>query len=381
MRLTDLSLNLLLALGTSTERDASLESLQGGGHDPRKRGITLQNLEFSIAGAVDPYFSAETHLIFFVDPIEGESIFEVEEAFLTTQQLPFHLEEHGLELELGQMFTEFGLLNPRHPHTWDWLDQPIINSRLFGPDGMRSPGVRLEWQTPLSWYSAVHVGMQNANGESMASFLASDEFFGERPIGGVGFEDREVRSLRDFVYLTRWQNAGSLSPEVSGKIGISGLIGPNASGADGQTIVAGGDLLIEWRPQREDSAPLVTWQTEVMQRDYEVDDQAALLPGEDLGDWGMYSQLLWSFHPNWAAGLRYEFVSGSGSSVGGRDADPFRDDRQRIAPLIAWEASHFSRVRFQYNYDQAEHLEDSAHSFWIGFEVMLGTHRQHETRR
>ena len=377
-RLTDLSVDLLFAVGASTERDDSLESLQGGGHDPRKRGFTLQNLELSLLGAVDPYFNAEAHLIYFVDPIEGESVFELEEAFLTTQQLPFGLEQYGLEVEVGQMFTEFGRINPRHPHAWDWLDQPVINSRVFGPDGMRGPGARIGWLTPLPWFSQFHLGVQNANGETMASFLANDEFFEERAIGGTEFEDQDVRSLGDLVWLARWENAWDFSDEVSGALGLSGLVGPNATGTGGRTVVYGGDLLVKWQPVKNDRGwPFVTWQSEILRRDYKVDGEAAELPGEDLGDWGLYSQLLWGFTRDWSAGFRYEFVSADGPSVGGRDMDPFRDDRQRFSPVIIWTPTHFSRVRLQYNIDQADHLADDAHSVWLGFEVLLGKHPAH----
>lgn len=377
-RLIDLSVDLLFAVGSSTERDESLESLQGGGHDPRKRGFTMQNVELSLLGAVDPYFTAETHLIYFVDPIEGESVFELEEAFLTSQQLPFGLEQYGFELEVGQMFTEFGRINPRHPHAWDWLDQPVINSRVFGPDGMRGPGARIGWLTPLPWFSQFHFGVQNANGETMASFFANDEFFEERAIGGTEFQDQDVRSFGDAVWLGRWENAWDFSDELSAAVGVSGIVGPNATGSDGSTVIYGGDFLLRWQPIESDrGSTFVAWQTEILRRDYEVDDGATELPGEKLGDWGVYTQILRGFSRDWAAGLRYEYVSGDGPSVGGRDSDPFRDDRQRISPVIVWSPTHFSRVRMQYNFDDAEHLTDDAHSVWLGFEVLLGKHPAH----
>ena len=40
---------------------------------------------------------------------------------------------------MGQFLTEFGRINPTHPHAWAWLDQPVIEARVFGPDGMRRP--------------------------------------------------------------------------------------------------------------------------------------------------------------------------------------------------------------------------------------------------
>ncbi|HWR21429.1 MAG TPA: hypothetical protein VN444_06165, partial [Verrucomicrobiae bacterium] len=145
-RLIDISLDALFAAGTSTKREDSIRRLQGGDHDPRKRGFTVQQVELSLTGAVDPYLTGEAHIIYLIDPEVGETRVELEEAFLTTQALPY-----GLQLKAGHFFTEFGLINPVHPHAWDWLDQPIINTRLFGPDGLRQTGVRLGWLTPLPW--------------------------------------------------------------------------------------------------------------------------------------------------------------------------------------------------------------------------------------
>jgi hypothetical protein len=95
-------------------------------------------------------------------------------------------------------------------------------------------------------------------------------------------------------------------------------------------------------------------------------------------DWGLYTQVLYGFYPGWAAGVRYDYATGSGESVGGSDADPFRDDRHRISPLISWQPSEFSRLRFQYNFDRADHLPDKeAHSVWLGVEFMYGAHPAH----
>lgn len=395
LRLMDISFDALIAAGTSTERDDQIQILQGGGHDPRKRGFTVQNVELSFMGAIDPYFTGEAHLIYFIDPAEGESEFELEEAFLTTQKLPY-----GLQLEAGYFFTEFGRINPQHPHQWNWQDQPIINTRLFGPDGMRQAGFRLGWLTPLPWFSEFHFGMQNANGETMASFLANGEFFEERPIGGRPFVDRDVKSLNDLVYLGRWDNSWDLSDEVTMKLGFSGLYGPNATGDDGRTWIYGADLKMKWRPVNHFRGwPFLSLEAEIMKRDYKADSffdpgSGISLPGATLKDWGFYTQLLYGFRKNWAAGIRGEYVSGSGNSVAvdfltgtvapvNRNSDPFRNDRYRISPLLAWHPSEFSRFRLQYNYDHnSDRLPgfegQNAHSVWLGVEFMFGAHAAHK---
>jgi len=385
-RLIDISLDALFAAGTSTERDSSIRNLQGGDHDPRRRGFTVQNIELSFSGAVDPYFTGEAHIVYLIDPVVGDTRVELEEAFLTTQALPL-----GLQLKGGFYFTEFGIINQTHPHAWDWLDQPVINTRLFGPDGLRQAGVRLGWLTPLPWYSEVQVGVQNANGETASSFFANEEFFEERPIGGRPFVAQDVRNLGDLLYLARWVNSWNLSDTVTTKAGFSGLYGPNATGPDGDTWIYGADLKLTWRPTNNFRGwPFVLWQSEAMNRNYRADrffddgdsDNIIDLPRQTLRDWGFYTQLLYGFTYGWAAGLRYEYASGSGESVGpyaGREADPFRDDRHRVSPLLAWHPSEFSRIRLQYNYDRADHLERSdAHSVWLGVEFLYGAHPAHK---
>ncbi|MEK6599052.1 MAG: TonB-dependent receptor [Deltaproteobacteria bacterium] len=380
LRLIDISMDALFAAGGSTEDDEELERLQGGGHDPRKRGFTVQNIELSLTGAIDPYLKGESHIVLFLDPITGETLIELEEVFMTTQSLPY-----GLQLESGHFFTEFGRLNPKHPHQWHWQDQPVINTRLFGPDGMRGSGFRLGWLMPFSWFSEFNLGIQNANGETMASFMANEEFFDERPIGNRPFVDRGVKNLKDLVHLARLDNSWDLTDDVTMKLGFSGLYGPNATGADGETYIYGSDLVVKWRPADNVRGwPFLVFESEVMKRDYKAaaffnySNPSNNLPAETLKDLGLYTQLLYGFTPRWAAGLRYEYATGSGESVGGRDSDPFRDDRSRISPLLTWMPTEFSRFRIQYNYDRADHLPDKeAHSAWLGVEFMYGAHATH----
>ncbi len=423
LRLLDISFDTLFYGGGSTEEDESILDIQFGAHDPRKRGFTLAQTELSLIGAVDPYFTGEAHLIFSLDPVEGETVTELEEVFLTTQALPY-----GLQLELGHFFTEFGQINPLHPHERDWIDMPVINSRLFGGDGMRAPGFRLGWLLPTPWFSELHLGMQNADGGQMASFLGGrhrhegeaehgheeeaehgheeeaehgheeeaeleheEEFEIENGgIGGRPLVERDVRNLEDFVYLARWNNSWDLTNNLTTVIGFSGLYGPNATGPDADTFIYGLDMKWRWRPTTNFRGwPFLLWQTEVMRRDYSAGrftllnendpDETLTLPGRTLHDWGLYTQWLYGFQYRWATGIRYEYASGNGQSMGGIQNDPFRDDRHRISPLLVWQPSEFSRIRLQYNFDHAKHITgNDAHSVWLGFEWLYGAHPAHK---
>lgn len=394
-QLLDVSLLASGAFGFSTAIDDDLALLQGGDHDPRRRGFNLQNVELALSGAVDPYFDARANIALVITP-EGETKIELEEAYAVSRQLPFLLHEQGLQLKAGQYFTEFGRLNAKHPHQWDWQDQPLVLTRFFGADGLRGQGARLGWLTPLPWYSEIVLGAQNAQGETMVSFAANDEVFEERPIGGRPFAGTGTHGVGDLVYLARWVNGGDLSDTWSTQVGVSYLHGPNATGSNGRTRILGVDGVLKWRPLVSDRGwPFLKLEGELLRRHYhadsfsgcagEPDDGAGCEPlslsSRTLRDWGGYLQVLWGFRRPWAAGIRYEYASGSGESVGvfeGRSSDPFRDDRQRITPLLVFHPSEFSRVRLQYSYDRTDFSEREAnHTVWLGLEFGLGPHAAH----
>jgi hypothetical protein len=356
-RLKTFAVSGAFAAGFSSEQEDELEALQGGDHDPRVNGFTLRALDLAATGSFNPWFDAFATVGLHLDP-NGETVVELEEAFLQTQSLPA-----GLQARAGLFFTEFGLHNPSHPHDWTWLDQPVVNNRFFGPDGARAPGVRLAW-VPVEGLRLLG-GVQNAKGETMASFLANDEIFAERPVGGLAFVDRDVNDADELVWLARLEGEVALPREASLRLGASALFGPNASGLDGETRIFGVDAAL--------AAGRLTLQVEAMRRHYDAEADAATgFDGEALEDWGGYLQALYGLSPTWATGLRYEYVTGSGESLGpfaGRDADPFRDDRQRVSPLVVWRFAPTARMTVQYNYDRADHIQDDdAHAVWLGLD-------------
>jgi hypothetical protein len=397
LKLLSIGMDVLWAAGGSTAPDPEIEGLQQGGHDPRERGFTLQQAEMSLSGAVDPYFRADAFIVGVTDGVE------LEEAFFTSTALPW-----GLQLEGGQSFTEFGLVNPQHPHQWDWIDQPVVNSRMFGGEALRGPGFRVGWLTPLPWFSELHAGMQNADeGEFTTSFIGEDQ------VGGRPLVKEDVDGFGDLLYLGRWVNSWDLGDALTTKLGVSGVFGPNGTGDDGYTYVYGTDLLWKWQPPDSFRGwPFVKWQSEVIKRDFVADDFVAGtavdegegeedghahglglradrqddhddgedLDGDTLRDWGFYTQVLWGFRHPWALGLRYEYASASGTSLpDGRNQDPLRDDRHRLSPLVVWQPTEFTRFRLQYSYDRARFLDDDeAHTVWFGMEVLYGAHMAHE---
>jgi len=407
LKLIDVSVNTLIAAGGSTASGEELEDLQGGAHDPKRRGFTFQQAELSLSGIVDPYFSGEAHII------ASEEGLELEEAFLTTLSLPY-----SLQIKAGYFLTEFGRINPSHPHNWGWVDQSFINTRIFGSEGMRGAGFRISKILPLPWYSELLLGVQNADGDFMTSFLGGE--FGhdhgdhehaehehddeedhddelaeaieasgfETGVGGRPIVGRDTKTLSDLVYLVRLVNSADINSEWTGLWGISALRGPNFTGDDAETYIFGTDIVLTWTPENNFRGwPFLKLESEFIYRDLEAaafeteaeDGDVLELAGETLSDWGFYVQTTYGFKPKWSAGLRFELAGGSGESVGGRSSDPYRSDRRRISPLLAYHPSEFSRIRVQYNYDDADYLEGGdAHSVWLAFEILYGKHPAHK---
>jgi len=119
------------------------------------------------------------------------------------------------------------------------MDQPVINSRVFGGDGMRGPGARVGWLTPLPWYSNVIVGVQDPNGETMTSFFANETVFGERPIGGRPFVTDHVSAWTSSRSRRAGENFFELSKTTTLKFGLSGATGPNPTGPTGRPASTG----------------------------------------------------------------------------------------------------------------------------------------------
>lgn len=362
----DISLDGLFSAGYFSEA----EHLNLGGHDPKERGFTVQNIEASLLSVVDPYFQGEAHIIFGLD--HGESFLELEEVFLTSLALPFNL-----QLRAGQFFTRFGRINSIHPHTWDFADQLIINNRLLGPDGLRSVGAQLSYLLPLPFYLELITSAQNAFGETAVSFLNIAEEGEENTFLGYPIIDRKVKSLSDLLYMTRINSSLDFTDTTTMLIGASSLFGPNGSGEGARTKILGADLYLKWRPIVSVRGwPFISWQSEIMWRDYEAGEAGETNETQtviNLKDWGLYTQFLYGFRPRWVLGARSEYAKGED------EADPLQDRRYRLSANITFYPSEFSKWRLQYNYDVSESREDEPiHAVFLQWEFLMGAHGAHQ---
>lgn len=367
----NMSLDVLISAAASTARD--LDIVEVGDHDPIHRGFNARNTELAFDGAVDPYFEAFANIVFKLDP-ENETSVEVEEAFAQTTSLPW-----SLQAKAGQFFPPLGRINMMHPHTWDFVDAPLMQGRLLGPDGLRGVGAQLAWIVPVPWYSQLLLAVQNGEGSTGFSFRnpGADGTFYSRPT-----INRQLRGVQDFVILPRLESSFDLSTTQTLLMGVSGAFGPNDTGPTSRTQIYALDAFYKWKPANAGGGwPFVKWQTEAMLRRFEagrgLDD--AFPARETFTDWGAYSQIVWGFKTGWTAGLRGDYLRMSDSAL---TDDPERQNRTRISANLTWYPSEFSKLRLQYNHDffeRSHFLDDrGVDSVFLQFEFALGAHGAHK---
>jgi hypothetical protein len=340
-----------------------------GGHDPKESGFNLQQVELSVGHFVDPYFRLDSNLVLVNESRELK--LELEEAYATTLALP-----GGLQGRVGKFFTAFGRFNPTHPHTWAFVDKPLVMSRFFGGDGTRDLGAQLSWLTPLPWYSELIASAQNGTDESAVSFRGSKNLAGAA---------QTQRSVADGVYLVRLANFFELSESASLNLGASWMSGRNK--VPGQsTRILGGDVFLKFR----DLSSKAYWgiQTELLQRSYGIAD------GESPKDWGWYFQLVrqlggdlerWQLAARFdQVGDKHALIDGLTPLVSGGSLEPLGETdlarRVRISPAVTYLPSEFSKIRLQYGWDKPEETR-AQHMVSLQFEFGIGAHGAHTVGR
>ncbi len=351
----------------------NLSTLEVGDHDPQQRGFNARNVELALDGAVDPFFEGFANIVFKLDN-NNQTQVEVEEAFGQTTDLPY-----GLQAKAGQFFTQFGRINPTHPHTWDFVDAPLVQGLLLGPDGLRGVGTQLAWVLPTPFYAQALLALQNGQGGTGYSFRNpgdSGTFFERQTI------NRQTDGLSDLVVTPRLEASCDLTSTQTVLGGMSAAFGSNDTGYNTSTQIYGVDLFYKWKPaDAEGGWPYVKWQSEAMVRRYEAGQglNNTFAAAETFHDWGAYSQVVWGFYKGWAAGLRGDYIHMESSAV---TNDPQRQNRSRLATDLTWYPSEFSKFRLQYNYDL---LQSNAflpsrdeNSIFLMYEIALGAHGAHK---
>lgn len=298
----------------------------------KNRGFNLNYAELSMHSVVDPYFDA--FAVFHIHPTE----IEIEEAYVRTRALPY-----SLRVKAGKFKSDFGRLNPKHQHSWNFSSQPLIYAGLFGPDGLSDPGIQLQWIAPTSTYIMAGVeAMQGTNDQS--------------------FGDTENNNL----YIGYLKSSVDITDTVSVLAGISGAHGKNPNG---DTDVYGADLTV--RGELGSYSSLI-WQSEYLKRNKDNGD------GKDKQA-GFYTELIYNVDSNWATGARYERIVENDTDLSGY-AGVDTSDLDRSTAMLQYKPFEFSRLRLEYTYDRSKIIEDQRmgiHEVMLNLTIEAGSHGAH----
>lgn len=334
---------LSLILDTALAGYSEGKPLLTGGHDPKRNGFNLQQLELHAESSVDPYLTLQANIVF------AQFGVEVEEMYAESLALP-----GGLQLKAGQFLNAFGRINPTHLHSWSFADQPLMIGKFFGSEGSRGLGAQLGWLLPLPWYVEIKAAATDAVGACCARSL-------------LGGNDLPVRSPADVAYTGNLKTFLPLDEDWSLTLSTSGQAGPNASGNGNRSEILGGDLYLRYRPVADPERRHLSLQVEHAVR-------ARQVPGRSLVDHAGYAQLVGALALRWELGVRTEWTTG----VAGDPLDPdWTTNRQRHAAQLTFYPSHFSRVRVQATLDRPTWRSEPIWGAVVALEALIGAHGSH----
>lgn len=298
------------------------------GDDPQSTGFKVQEVELALQAVVDPYFRADIFLT-----IPNLAGIEVEEAFLTTTHLP-----GNLQIRAGIFRAGIGRQNGQHLHLQDFTRRPLLNAELLGVDGLRAPGLEVNWLVPrLPFYLVVAYSM-----------FSVDPADPDQPLQTFGGGQRW-----DFTYLATARAFFPLGDTTSIFAGLNYAHGKTSqrvtsndvvpSTAAGNTIydnyydnLYGADLYLKWKPVNQArSYASVAWQSEYFLR--QIPDLVLAGFKRPQLEGGLYSQVVIQADRRWFVGVRGEVMGiPSGANIHREYAG---------AASLTWQLSEFARIR------------------------------------
>jgi hypothetical protein len=374
------AISLILAGGyTDTSQDPDSWRIggfipSGGDVGPGERSFNLGESEITLAANVDPYFYGQM-----TAALTAENEVEVEEAFFRTLALP-----EGFTAKGGRFFSGFGYLNEVHAHAWDFIDQPLAYQAFFGGQ-FKQDGVQVKWLAPTDLF--VELGAEAGNGDAFpATRRNRNGLNGATLFAHVGGDVGDATSWRaGAAYLD--QHAEDRAFESVDEFGL-----PLSDSFTGKSETWVVDAVMKWTPLGDPNRRQLKVQGEYIRR-HESGQLAFDTEGSNLSDSyhstqsGWYVQGVYQFLPRWRAGLRYDSLDSGTPRIGLVDSGelplsafpallPANPDR--ISIMLDWNPSEFTRLRAQYDWDDARDEGDRDRAFRLQYIYGIGAHGAHK---
>ena len=337
------------------------------------RGFYLGESEITLSANVDHLFYGQA--TFSID--NGNT--NTEEAFFRTTSLG-----HGLTGKAGRFFSGIGYENSQHQHSWDFVDDALVQQSFLGPN-FAVDGLQMSWIAPTPLYLELgaeggkpvefpfSASDQNSNGFQVATVFA-------RLGGDIGVSHSYL------VGAWALQAKNSVVDQPIGSLddvtGVSNL----ANG--GNSKLWGLDFVYKWAPEGDRVDRNFKVIAEWMHRSFDSTlTYAAAGPGTQVGDFtanqsGWFVQGIYQFEPAWRVGLRYDRLDEgsydlSPGLAGAPGLAPPDFTPKRVSAMLDWSPSEFSRFRLQYNQDSSQ-TGITDNQIYLQYILSLGTHGAHK---
>jgi len=328
---------------------------------PGERSFNLGESELTFSASIDPYFSGVL-----TAAITGDNEIAVEEAYFRTTSL-----HNGLTLKGGRFFSGFGYLNEVHAHAWDFVDQPLVYQAMFGGQYQQN-GLQVKWLAPTDVF--LEFGAETGNGDGYpATRLEKNGFNGATLFAHVGGD------LGDY---TSWRAGASwLTQKAEAREG--GI--PDADGfplfeqftGDSDTWVVDG--VLKWAPNPRRQLKV---QGEYMHRHESgaIGDSLGNMIADDYRSTssGWYLQSVYQFAPRWRVGARYDSLQSDAPRYTFAPPDLLDASPDRVSLMLDWNPSEFSRLRAQYDWDDARDDGESDRIWRLQYIYGIGAHGAHK---
>jgi len=303
-------------------------------HD-RHFDFSFNEAELSFQSVVDPYARADFFLSLAKDPSTGKYEADVEEAYLTTLELPAHL-----QLKAGKFRMALGRMNPVHPHALPFIDLPNAYVNYFGDEGLNDEGLSLSWlvPNPLDFYQELTV---------------------EATTGPVNSPSFVRSSSNKYFFLSHLKNFWDLTQNATLELGLSGMVGPNASSSS--TTMGAFDLTYKWKPLQYNTYQSLVWQSEAFF------SKASDPLVDDVNSWGMYSFLTYQVEKRWFLTGRFDYSNQptSASLV-----------ERAYSATLGWYATEFQKIELEGKMTSSN-FQDEYYQAMLRWVFVIGSHGAH----
>ena len=366
------SISLILSgLYTRTSQDPANYAITGfqlpagAQAGPGTRGLSLAESELAFSASIDPWLRGAA-----IIALHPDNTVSVEEAYIQTTSLG-----NGLSLKAGRFFSGVGYLNPKHAHTWDFVDNPLAYQALLGTQ-YGDDGVQLTWLAPIDQY--VELGAELGRGRN---FPGSDT-----GRNGAGMTALTAHTGGDIGDSHSWRAGLSV---LSAKANDQSLVATNAAGSvvanafSGNTRVWVADAVWKWAPNGNATRTNFKLQGEYLRSTRSGSLVYDLGNADSPGAYravqsGWYLQGVYQFMPRWRVGLRTERLNPGtpdyGANAASFAATGFQPRKNTL--MLEFNPSEFSRVRLQFAQDRSRQgLVDN--QIFLQYQMSLGAHGAH----